>query len=299
MCHIWAHNIKRISSRELTSRLDRKTHPEMPVKNGRASGKKRKPNYLTAKERKQVKTIAKTVVKSAAETKHRAFLYPKTKTDAIGNNEVRILFGDTAENGLLNTAQGDQSRPQPDGSGAPIDKPGAVREGQSLRILSLMHKFMFSAQGISPSTVVRVILFKYPQTPGLTITEADILNQPTGTGAGQGWPNIICTLNRWNTKGVTFLKDQSFTFANQPTPGALNAEDVAENWGEGPCMIRSFHHHFGKMGARIKYQDSGSEQLPVKYNIGMAITAHANFSTPADQTVLDFELMADMLFKDL
>jgi len=64
-------------------------------------------------------------------------------------------------------------------------------------------------------------------------------------------------------------------------------------------MIRSFHHHFGKMGARIKYQDSGTEQLPVKYNIGMAITAHANFTTPEGQTVLDFELMADMLFKDL
>ncbi len=271
----------------------------MPVKNGRASGKKRKPNYLTAKERKQVKSIAKTIVKSAAETKHRAFLYPKTTTDSIGNNEVRILFGDTAENGLLNTGQGDQSRPQPNGAALPIEAPGSVREGQSLRVLSLMHKFMFSAQGISPSTVVRVILFKYPQTPGLKIQEADILNQPTGTGVGQGWPNIICTLNRWNTKGVTFLKDQSFTFANQPTPGALNGEDIAENWGEGPVMIRSFHHHFGKMGARIKYQDAGNETLPVKYNIGMAITAHANFTTPEGQTVLDFELMADMLFKDL
>ncbi len=265
-----------------------------------AAGKRRRPpSYLSKRESKQVKTIAKTVLKSAAETKHRAFLYPKTKTDSIGNNEVRILFGDTAKNGLLNTAQGDQSRPQPDGSGLPIDKPGNVREGQSLRVLSLMHKFLFSAQGISPSTNVRVILFKYPQTPNLTVTEADILNQPTGTGAGQGWPNIICTLNRWNTKGITFLKDTTFTMANQPTPGALNTEDVAENWGEGPAIIRSFHHHFGKMGMRVKYHDQGDEELPVKFNIGMAIVAAANFTTPEGQTVLDFELMADMLFKDL
>jgi len=104
----------------------------MPGKYGRSSaGKKRKstPNYLTKRERKQVKTIAKTVVKSAAETKHCAFLYPKTTTDLIGNNEVRILFGDTAENGLLNTGQGDQSRPQLNGAALFIEALGSVREG--------------------------------------------------------------------------------------------------------------------------------------------------------------------------
>jgi len=241
------------------------------------------------------------VVKNASETKHRAYLYPKTVANSLPHNTPFFLFGDKAENGLLNCAVGDQSRAQPAGGGLPAGKPGLVREGLQIRLLSLLHKFIFSSAGISPSINIRVILFQYPQTPGLEVTQADILNQPVGTGVGEGWPNIILTQNKWNTKGITFLKDVTYTFSSQPTPGALTQDENIENWGEGPAIIRSYHHHFGKMGRRIKYQEGSGDgaELPVKDNIGMMVVAQGNYTTPMGQSLGNFELLGDMIFKDM
>jgi len=267
----------------------------------KAKAATKKKRALTRPEQKQVRSIAKTVVKNASETKHRAYLYPKTVANSLPHNTPFFLFGDKAENGLLNCAVGDQSRAQPDGSGLPAGKPGQVREGLQIRLLSLLHKFIFSSAGISPSINIRVILFQYPQTPGLEVTQADILNQPVGTGTGEGWPNIILTQNKWNTKGITFLKDVTYTFSSQPTPGALTQDENIENWGEGPAIIRSYHHHFGKMGRRIKYQEGSGDgaELPVKDNIGMMVVAQGNFSTPQGQSLGNFEMLGDMIFKDM
>lgn len=268
-----------------------------------ASVKHKRKKALTRPEQKQVRRIAKTVVKNASETKHRAYLFPKTIANTLPHNTPFFLFGDRAENGLLNTDVGDQSRAQPDGGGVPGGKPGKVREGLQIRLLSLLHKFIFSSAGISPSVNVRVILFQYPQTPGLLVTQADILNQPVNTGVGEGWPNIILTQNKWNTKGITFLKDVTYTFSGQPTPGAIDgAEGVDPNWGEGPAIIRSYHHHFGRMGRRIKYQegsDGNSGELPVKDNIGMMVIAQGNYTTPEGQSLGNFEMLGDMIFKDM
>lgn len=266
-----------------------------------AKGATKKRRALTQAERRETKAIAKTVVKNASETKHRAYLYPKTVENNLPHNTPFFLFGDKAENGMLNCAVGDQSRAQPDGSGLPAGKPGQVREGLQIRLLSLLQKFIFSSAGVSPSINIRVIMFQYPQTPGLTIDQGDILNQPVGTGAGEGWPNIILTQNKWNTKGITFLKDVTYTFSGQPAPGALEETDVAPNWGEGPSIIRSFHHHFGKMGRRIKYQEGSgaSSELPVKDNIGMMVIAQGNYSIPQGQSLGNFEMLGDMIFKDM
>lgn len=266
-----------------------------------AKGATKKRRALTQAERRETKAIAKTVVKNASETKHRAYLYPKTAANTLPHNTPFFLFGDKAENGMLNCAVGDQSRAQPDGSGLPASKPGQVREGLQIRLLSLLQKFIFSSAGVSPSINIRVIMFQYPQTPGLTIDSGDILNQPVGTGVGEGWPNIILTQNKWNTKGITFLKDVTYTFSGQPAPGALEETDVAPNWGEGPSIIRSFHHHFGKMGRRVKYQegsDKGAE-LPVKDNIGMMVIAQGNYTIPQGQSLGNFEMLGDMIFKDM
>lgn len=268
---------------------------------GAAKGSVKKRRALTQAERREAKSIAKTVVKNASETKHRAYLYPKTVHADLPHNTPFFLFGDKAENGMLNTAVGDQSRAQPDGSGLPAGKPGQVREGLQIRLLSLLQKFIFSSAGVSPSINIRVIMFQYPQTPGLTIDEGDILNQPVGTGVGEGWPNIILTQNKWNTKGISFLKDVTYTFSGQPAPGALEETDVAPNWGEGPSIIRSFHHHFGKMGRRVKYQEGSgtSAELPVKDNIGMMVIAQGNWSIPQGQVLGNFEMLGDMIFKDM
>lgn len=266
-----------------------------------AKGSVKKRRALTQAERRETKAIAKTVVKNASETKHRAYLYPKTVENGLPHNTPFFLFGDKAENGMLNCAVGDQSRAQPDGSGLPAGKPGQVREGLQIRLLSLLQKFIFSSAGVSPSINIRVIMFQYPQTPGLTIEAGDILNQPVGTGVGEGWPNIILTQNKWNTKGISFLKDVTYTFSGQPAPGALEETDVAPNWGEGPSIIRSFHHHFGKMGRRIKYQEGSgtTAELPVKDNIGMMVIAQGNYSIPQGQSLGNFEMLGDMIFKDM
>ena len=93
----------------------------------------------------------------------------------------------------------------------------------------------------------------------------------------------------------------TYTFSSQPTPGALTQDENIENWGEGPAIIRSYHHHFGKMGRRIKYQEGSGDgaELPVKDNIGMMVVAQGNFSTPMGQSLGNFELLGDMIFKDM
>lgn len=311
-CHIWAGNINQIifvSAEPEWPRHDNMGRTYRPRSGGlgsrRAKAKaatKSKRKALTRPEQKQVRRIAKTVVKNASETKHRAFLFPKTTANTLPHNTPFFLFGDKAENGLLNTAVGDQSRPQPDGGGVPAGKPGQVREGLQIRLLSLLHKFIFSSAGISPSVNVRVIMFQYPQTPGLEIEQGDILNQPINTGAGEGWPNIILTQNKWNTKGITFLKDVTYTFSGQPTPGAIDGVEGADpNWGEGPAIIRSYHHHFGKMGRRIKYQEGTGDnsELPVKDNIGIMVVAQGNYTTPQGQSLGNFEMLGDLIFKDM
>jgi hypothetical protein len=140
-------------------------------------------------------------------------------------------------------------------------------------------------------------MFDYPCTEGLHIVEADLLAQPTGTGAGQGWPNILMSLNRWNSKGIRFLAEKYVTMNGQPTPGAVS-EEGAENWGEGPQKVVSFNKYY-KNGKVIKYREQGDTTLPQYRNIGMFIVAAANYTTPQNQAIGNFEMNCAFEFKDM
>jgi hypothetical protein len=256
---------------------------------------------LNVVERKQAKKIARQVVNRRTELKYRNFLYPKTDKNVLNHNEVHILFGEDQANGLLNTGMGatggGETRPIPAGDGVPYQKPGDIREGNKILLKALKHRLQISSAGISPSITLRLVMFDYPCTEGLHIVEADLLAQPTGTGAGQGWPNILMSLNRWNSKGIRFLAEKYVTMNGQPTPGAVS-EEGAENWGEGPQKVVSFNKYY-KNGKVIKYREQGDTTLPQYRNIGMFIVAAANYTTPQNQAIGNFEMNCAFEFKDM
>lgn len=255
---------------------------------------------LNKTEKKQTKKIARQVVNRRTELRYRNFVYPKTDKNALTHNGVHILFGEDQQNGLLNTAMSDsgaQTRPIPAGDGVPYQKPGDVRSGNKILLKSMKNRIQLSSAGISPSITVRWVLFSYPCTEGLSIVEADLLAQPTGTGAGQGWNNMILQLNRWNSKGIRFEQERFFTMSGQPSPGAIS-EEGAENWGEGPSKVVSFNKYF-KNGKIIKYREQGDGTLPQYRNYGMFYVASANYSTPQNQVIGNFELNHSFEFKDM
>lgn len=256
---------------------------------------------LKKTEKKQVRKIARQVINRRTELKYRNFVYPKTDKNALTHNDVHILFGEDQQNGLLNTGMGatggGETRPIPAGDGVPYQKPGDVREGNKILLKALKNRIQLSSAGISPSITVRMVLFTYPCTEGLTIVEADLLAQPTGTGAGQGWNNMILALNRWNSKGIKFIKESFYTMNGQPTPGAIS-EEGAENWGEGPSKVVSFNKYY-KRGTVIRYREQGDTTLPQFRNVGMFYVASANYSTPQSQVIGNFELNHSFEFKDM
>lgn len=255
---------------------------------------------LNTTEKKQAKKIARQVVNRRTELRYRNFVYPKTDKNALTHNGVHILFGEDQQNGLLNTAMSDsgaQTRPIPAGDGVPYQKPGDVRSGNKILLKSMKNRIQLSSAGISPSITVRWVLFSYPCTEGLSIVEADLLAQPTGTGAGQGWNNMILQLNRWNSKGIRFEQERFYTMTGQPSPGAIS-EEGAENWGEGPSKVVSFNKYF-KNGKIIKYREQGDGTLPQYRNYGMFFVASANYSTPQNQVIGNFELNHSFEFKDM
>lgn len=254
---------------------------------------------LNKVEQKQTRKIAKKVLNKNVETVYRNFLYPKTVKNTLNHNEVHILFGEDQANGLLNTAQvsGAQTRPIPAGDGVPYQKPGDIREGNKLKVLNLRARLQISAAGISPSITVRLVYFSYPCIEGFSISEADLLAQPTGTGAGQGWPNILMELNRWNAKGIRFLGEKYITMSGQPSPGAIS-EEGAENWGEGPQKVVSFNKYW-KNGLVVKYREQGDGTLPQFRNIGMFLVAASNFTTPQNQAIGNFEMNCGFSAKDM
>ena len=270
-----------------------------PRRPGERSAKVYKRYGLNRTEKKQTQAIAKRIVNRNVETVYRNFLYPKTDKNVLNHNEVHILFGEDQQNGLLNTgsASGAQSRPIPAGDGVPYQKPGDIREGNKLKVMNLRSRLQISAAGISPSITVRLVYFSYPCTEGLSIVEADLLAQPTNTGAGQGWPNILMELNRWNSKGIKFLGEKYVTMNGQPSPGALS-EEGAENWGEGPQRVISFNKYW-KGGHVVKYREQGDTTLPQFRNIGMFIVAASNFTTPQGQAIGNFEMNCGFSAKEM
>lgn len=255
---------------------------------------------LNKTEKKQTRDIAQAVISRRQEMLYRNFLYPKTEKATLNHNAVHILFGEDESNGLLNTgtSTGSETRPIPAGDGVPYQKPGDVRTGNKLLLKALKARLQISSAGISPSITVRLVYFDYPCTDGISITEADLLAQPTGTGAGQGWPNILMELNRWNSKGIRFLKEKYITLKGQPAPGAVS-EEGAENWGEGPQRVVQFNKYYGKRGKIVKYREQGDTTLPQYRNIGMFIVSAANFTTPQNQAIGNFEMNNQFLFKDI
>ena len=255
---------------------------------------------LNQVEKKQTKKIAKQVVNRRSELRYRNFVYPKTDKNELNHNTVHILFGENEQNGLLNTGMfntGAETRPIPAGNGVPYQRPGDVRSGNKILLKAMKNRIQLSSAGISPSITVRWVLFSYPCTEGLSIVEADLLAQPTDTGVGQGWNNMILQLNRWNSKGIRFEQERFYTMTSQPSPGAIS-EEGAENWGEGPSKVVSFNKYF-KNGKIIKYREQGDTTLPQYRNYGMFFVASANYSTPQNQVIGNFELNHSFEFKDI
>lgn len=259
---------------------------------------------LNVTEQKQTKQIARQVVNKNIETKYRNFLYPKTEKNQLNHNVVHILFGEDQQNGLLNTKGADgggtgaQSRPIPAGDGVPYQKPGDIREGTKMKVLNLRSRIMLSSAGETPSLTVRMVYFSYPCIEGISIGEADLLAQPTGTGVGQGWPNILLELNRWNAKGIKFLGEKYFTMSGQPCPGAVAIEGTAPNFGEGPSRVVSFNKYW-KNGLVVKYREQGDTTLPQYRNIGMFFVASGNYTTPEGQSIGNFEMNCGFSAKDI
>ena len=101
---------------------------------------------LNKVERAQARDIAKTQLRLRSETKHRAWLYPKTTYSELQHNKPFFLLEvSTPSNGalldssgpLLNLAKGDDSIVHPNGGALPYQQPGSCREGQQIRLQSL------------------------------------------------------------------------------------------------------------------------------------------------------------------
>ncbi len=255
---------------------------------------------LNRTEESQVRTIAKQQVRLRAETKHRAWLYPKTTYSELKHNEPFFLFGGSdARNGLLNLDQGDQSRPTPDGANLPVDAPGKCREGQQIRLQALTLNCILSGDNANKNTMVRFIMFSYP-TAQNGVTQSDILLQPTGTGAGQGWPNIFLSKNVYNNKGIKFLMDRTYQL-NGVTSGAIvEGEDTAVNWGLSGVRTFQFNKYF-KNGRRIKYAEveGADDVIPAVENYGIMVVPYGSGVTTEGENCGRLEMLGDMLFKDL
>ncbi len=259
---------------------------------------------LTKTETKQVKRIAKQQVRLRSETKHRAWLYPKTTYSELLHNKPFFLFGGpNPSNGLLNLSKGDDSILHPNGGALPATAPGACREGQQVRLQALTHSCILSGDGANKNTMVRMIMFAYPTTASGTVSESDILLQPTGTGVGQGWPNIFLRKNTYNNKGITFLLDRTYQVRGQSSGAmAIEVEGVpAPNWGLSGVRTFKFNKYF-KGGRRIKYVEhpSGSDSsLPAVENYGIMIIPYGSGVSTQDEKCGRIEILGDMLFKDL
>lgn len=257
---------------------------------------------LNRTEESQVRTIAKQQVRLRAETKHRAWLYPKTSYSELLHNEPHFLFGgDDPRSGLLNLDQGDQSRPTPDGGNLPVDAPGKCREGQQIRLQALTHNCILSGDGPNKNVMVRMIMFSYP-TAQSNIKQSDILLQPTGTGVGQGWPNIFLSKNVYNNKGVKFLLDRTYQ-VNGASSGAMaiEVEGVpAPNWGLSGVRTFQFNKYF-KNGRRIKYAEVAGQDdvIPAVENYGIMIIPYGSGVSTQSEKCGRLEILGDMLFKDL
>ncbi len=263
---------------------------------------------LNRVERAQAKDIAKQQIRLRSETKQRAWIYPKAD-NADGtyfnmeHNKPHFLFGGKNENGLLNLGVGDQSRPRPEGGGLPISKPGQCREGTQVRLQALNHRFIMSSNGASKNTMLRIIIFKYPSDKNsANIVEGDILLQPTNVGSTIGFPNVFLPLNRYNGRGITFLKDSTYQGFG-PTSGAIADESTGEttNWGLG--FVKQFScNYIVKNGVRIKYAESpdGSDgTVPAVYNIGMMIIPFTNEGAEQNEVCGTLSILGSMAFKDL
>lgn len=259
---------------------------------------------LNRTETKQVKVLAKQQLRLRSETKHRAWLYPKTTYSTLQHNKPFFLFGGgTPSNGLLNLAKGDDSIVHPNGGALPYQAPGACREGQQIRLQALLHNCILSGDGANKNTMVRMIMFAYPTTASGTVGESDILLQPFGTGVGQGWPNIFLRKNTYNNKGITFLLDRTYQL-NGTSSGAMNIEVEGvpgPNWGLSGVKTFQFNKYF-KNGRRIKYVEHASgddSQLPAIENYGIMIIPYGSGVSTQDETCGRIEIVGDMTWKDL
>lgn len=257
---------------------------------------------LNKTEAKQVKTIAKQQVRLRSETKRRAWLYPKTTYSELQHNKPFFLFGGgNPSNGLLNLAKGDDSIVHPNGGGLPYQQPGACREGQQIRLQALTHDCILSGDNANKNTMVRMIMFSYPTTASGTVGESDILLQPFGTGAGQGFPNIFLRKNTYNNKGIKFLLDRTYQLRGVTSGAIVEDADFAVNWGLSGVRTFKFNKYF-KGGRRIKYvehQSGDDSQLPAIENYGIMIIPYGSGVTDQDENCGRIEILGDMLFKDL
>ena len=257
---------------------------------------------LNKVERAQARTIAKQQLRIRSETKHRAFLYPKTTYSELEHNKPFFLFGgSTPSNGLLNLAKGDDSIVHPNGGALPYQEPGSCREGQQIRLQALTHNCILSGDGANKNTMVRLIMFAYPTTASGTVSESDILLQPFGTGAGEGWPNIFLKKNIYNNKGITFLLDRTYQVNGQSSGASNDGTIDVVNWGYSGVRTFSFNKYF-KNGRRIKYVEhpSGEDsQLPAVENYGIMIIPYGSGVSEQDENCGRIEILGDMQWKDL
>lgn len=272
----------------------RRVHNKRPVPTPRRG--------LNKTEQKQVKTLAKQQIRIRSETKHRAWLYPKTVYSELGHNEPFFLFGGALpSNGLLNLAKGDDSIVHPNGGGLPYQQPGPCREGQQIRLQSLTHNCILSGDGANKNTMVRMIMFAYPTTASGTVSESDILLQPFGTGEDQGWPNIFLKKNVYNNKGITFLLDRTYQVNGQSSGASNDGTIDVVNWGYSGVRTFQFNKYF-KNGRKIKYVEhpSGEDsQLPAVENYGIMIIPYGSGVSEQNENCGRLEILGDMQWKDL
>lgn len=256
---------------------------------------------LNKTETRQVKQIAKQQVRLRSETKHRAWLYPKTVYSELGHNKPFFLFGGSdPDNGLLNLAKGEDSVLHPNGGALPKDAPGQCRDGNQIRLQALTMDCILSGDGPNKNTMVRMIMFSYPTQQG-SIDEGDILLQPTGTGVGQGWPNIFLRKNVYNDKGIKFIMDRTYQLTGPPSGAVVEDADFAVNWGLSGVKTFRFNKYF-KGGKRIKYVEYASGQdgpIPAVENYGVMIIPYGSGVNTENENCGRIEILGDMIFKDL
>ncbi len=270
-------------------------------------GPQRRPkNYgkrgLNRTEKAQTRTIAKQQVRLRSETKQRAWLYPKTTYSELLHNKPFFLFGGSdPRNGLLNLGKGDDSVVHPNGGQLPVDAPGNCREGQQIRLQSLTHNCILSGDNANKNVMVRMIMFSYPTLQSNTIDESDVLLQPFGTGAGEGWPNIFLNKNVYNQKGIKYLMDRTYQLSGVTSGAIVEGEDTAVNWGLSGVKTFKFNKYF-KNGRRIKYvenADGTDSAVPAVENYGIMIIPYGSGVTGQDEKCGRIEILGNLTFKNL